>query len=165
MPEVITIRRRLVPLNYIALVEPFDPAQSRIQTDKDFRARVVMIDRESVLTEDTSAAFAEAHGSRMLPDEGVAVSPAIHFGVECFEPAEGFKPTRPYRSRLVWRDQDGNTQSKLLLGEPEAVLAVAVQGEPAPNGLEDNAGAPPPRAPTRRRPRRANRRSPVPNPV
>jgi len=29
----------------------------------------------------------------------------------------------------TWRDLDGNTQSKLLLSPPEAVLAVAVRGE------------------------------------
>jgi len=60
----------------------------------------------------------------------------IHFSVEAFTPVEGFNPAKPYRSRLLWRDQDGQTQSKLLLAEPEAVLAMAVRGEaqaaPAP---------------------------------
>jgi hypothetical protein len=126
----ITIGRRLVPLEHIALIEPFDVATpSRMQSDRAFQARVIMIDRESVLTEDTLAAFAEKHRFRVLSDDGIATNPAVHFSVEAFEPAEEFKPTKPYRSRLSWRDQDGQRYSKLLLAPPETVLAIAVRGE------------------------------------
>ena len=48
MLNTVTIGKRLYPLEQIALVEPFDPAaQSRMQTDRTFQARVVLIDRES----------------------------------------------------------------------------------------------------------------------
>jgi hypothetical protein len=119
MTTTITIGRRLVPLEHIALIEPFDAAaQTRMQSDRPFQARVVMIDRESVLTEEPLAAFAEKHRFRVLNDDGIATNPAVHFSVEAFEPAEEFKPAKPYRSRLLWRDQDGQMQSKLLLAPP-----------------------------------------------
>jgi len=130
MTNTVTIGKRLIPLDHIALVEPFDPsAHPGMKTDKAFKARVVLIDRQSVLTEEESAGFAEAHGFRMLAEEGVATNPAIRFAVETFEPAEGFEPTKPFRSRLLWRDLEGNTQSKLLLSTPEVVLAAVVTGE------------------------------------
>lgn len=101
MSEIVTVGRRLIPLDHIALVEPFDPSQSRIQTSKEFKARVVMIARESILAEDAPATFAEAHGLRMLPDEGIAVSRRVHFGVEHFEPAEGFSPPKASQVRAL----------------------------------------------------------------
>ena len=73
--------------------------------------------------------FAEANGFRMLKDDGVATNPAVHFRVETFMPQEGFTPAKAYASRLLWHDLDGNDQSKLLLTEPERVLAIAVRGE------------------------------------
>ena len=130
MTKTITIGRRLVPLDHIALVEPFDPsAHPGMKTDKAFKARVVLIDRQSVLTEETVEAFAQAHAFLLLVEDQVVTNPSIRFGVETFEPAEGFEPTKPFRTRLSWRDLDGNTQSKLLLSPPEAVLAVSVRGE------------------------------------
>jgi hypothetical protein len=138
---MVTIGKRLIPLGHIALLEPFDPsAHPGMKTDKAFKARVVLIDRQSVLTEDTVEVFATAYGFRMLASEGVAVSPSVRFGVETFVPAEGFEPNKPYKSRLSWRDRDGNTQSKLLLSAPESVLAIAVTGKP-----EGDAGGSKPR--------------------
>lgn len=125
----IVVGKRHIPLDHIALVEPFDPAAyPGMKTDKAFKARVVLIDRASVLTEETPEAFAEAQGFRMLAGESVATNPAIRFSVESFVPAEGFQPTKPFLTRLLWRDLDGNTQSKLLLSPPEVVLASAVTG-------------------------------------
>jgi hypothetical protein len=66
---------------------------------------------------------------RLLPDEQVAAHPTVSFHVETFAPAEGFQPTKPYTTRLRWRDRDGNDQSKLLLTTPETVLAAVVRGE------------------------------------
>jgi hypothetical protein len=83
---------------------------------------------DSVLTEETPQAFAAANGFRMLQMDGVATNPAVRFRVESFVPAEGFAPRKEYVTRLLWRDLDGNDQSKLLLSDPETVLAVAVRG-------------------------------------
>jgi hypothetical protein len=133
MTTTITIGRKLIPAEHIALIEPVEPAAlARMQTDRPFKARVVMIDRESVLTEQTAEDFAKAHGFRWIMEDGVGANPAIRFGVESFSPMDGFRPSKPYRSRLIWRDFDGNTQSKLFIATPEIVLAVAVTGEPLP---------------------------------
>ncbi len=146
MSDTVTVGKRLMPLEHIALIEPFDTAsQSKLQTDKPFQARIVLIDRESVLTEEALAAFAEKHAFRVLSEDGIATNPAIRFNVEAFEPAEGFKPTKPYRSRVSWRDRDGQVQSKLLLAEPERVLAVVVRGE------RQEAASVPPASPGRSR--------------
>ena len=91
----------------------------------------MLIDPYSVLTEDTVEAFTEANKFRRLPDDNVATNPAVRFRVETFEPSEGFQPRKPYQSRLKWRDQDGNEQSKLLLTKPETVIAVVLRGEAA----------------------------------
>jgi hypothetical protein len=145
----VTIGRRLVPLEHIALIEPFDAAaQMRMQSDRSFLTRVVMIDRESVLTEEPLATFAEKHRFRVLGDDGIATNPTIRFSVEAFEPAEEFKPTKPFRSRLLWRDQNGQMHSKLLLSAPENVLAVAVRGEskaPSSDTLQERKPRPSPR--------------------
>jgi hypothetical protein len=68
----------------------------------------------------------------------------VRFLVETFEPAEGFQPRKPYQSRLKWRDQDGNEQSKLLLTKPETVIAVVLRGQapPAPDQQETLSEAP-----------------------
>jgi hypothetical protein len=119
MTTTVTVGRRLVPINHIALVEPLDPvALARMQTERPFKSRVVLIDRESVLSEATPEAFATMHGFRWLAEEQVAINGAIRFGVETFEAGEGFSPTKPYQSRLLWRNFDGDTMSKLLVTTP-----------------------------------------------
>lgn len=166
MSKTVTLGKRLIPLDHIALVEPFDPAANpRMQSERPFKARVVLIDRESVLTEQAPASFAEEHGFRMLAEDGVGTNPELRFGVETFEPAEGFQPTKPYKTRLVWRDLDGNTQSKLLLSPPETVLAIAVRGEEeTPSATEDGVSSG--RRASRRGQRRSRRTAPTaPEPV
>lgn len=150
----VTIGRRLIPLDHIALVEPFDPASHPdMKTDKDFKARVVLIDRQSVLMEDAIETFAAAHEFRLLVADQVITNPSFRFAVEAFAPSEGFEPTKPFKTRLSWHDLDGNTQSKLLLSEPETVLAVAVTGQPAPESENEK-----PRAGGGRKPRQPRRR-------
>jgi hypothetical protein len=148
MSTFVTVGKRLIPREHIALVEPYDPAANpRLQTSRDFLARVMLINRDSILIEESPEAFAKANEFRMLADDNVATNPVVHFKVETFEPTEGFNPSKPYATRLKWRDLDGNDQSKLLLSKPEVVLAVAVKGEgTSPNGAD-------------KRPRRANRRT------
>lgn len=127
----VTVGKRLIPRQHIALVEPFDPsAHPGMKTEKAFKARVVLIDRQSVLTEDPPEAFTSAQGFRLLVDERIGINTAaIRFNVETFAPTEGFEPTKPYKSRLMWRDLEGNTQSKLMLSLAEHVLAIVVKGE------------------------------------
>jgi hypothetical protein len=125
----ITIGKRLVPLEHIALFEPFDPAnQQKMRSDKPFQTRIVLVNRESVLTEEALSALAEQNGFRMLAEDNVAANPAVLFSVEAFEASGDFQPTKPYRSRLLWRDPTGKAQSKLLLTAPEDVLALVVRG-------------------------------------
>jgi hypothetical protein len=151
--NIIAIGRKRFPIEEIALVEPFQPPAeppSRFTSDKEFKARVVLIDRYSALTENTVEAFADANKFRLLPDDNVATNPAVRFRVETFEPSEGFQPRKPYQSRLKWRDQDGNEQSKLLLTKPETVIAVVLRGEevPVPDDPQQTPGEAP--APQRR---------------
>ena len=68
------------------------------------------------------------HGLHLFTEDSVAVNQAIVFRVEMFEPTEGFNPTKPYKTRLKWRDLAGNEQSKLLLTEPETVENVLTTG-------------------------------------
>lgn len=129
MTNYITVGRRLIPLRHIAFVEPYDPeANPDFQTTREYRGRLVTIDRESVLIEEAPQAFATSHGFRMLNADRVATNPAVHFRVESFLPKEGFVPSKAFATRLLWRNLDGDEQSKLLLSEPETVLAVVVDG-------------------------------------
>lgn len=134
MSNFIIVGKRLIPREHIAFVEPFDAnANPRFQTTRDFQGRAVMVNRDSILLEERPEAFAEVNGFRMLPFDRVATNPAVHFRVEQFLPAEGFVPAKAFATRLLWRDLDGNDQSKLLLSEPETVLTIAVTGQaPAP---------------------------------
>jgi hypothetical protein len=79
--KTVIIGKRLVPVEQIALVEPFDAAAAnpRFQSDKDFKARVVLLNRDSILTEEPPARFAEAHGFRRLAEEDVGTNPLVHF--------------------------------------------------------------------------------------
>ena len=133
MENVITVGKRLLPVEQIALVEPFDPSSNPdFKPEKEFKARVVLLNRDTVLTETTPEEFATAHGFRFLTEDNVGANPALAFRVESFEATESFKPTKPYRTRLKWRDQEGDEQSKLLLTTPETVLAVVLRrGEAA----------------------------------
>ncbi|MCP3439810.1 hypothetical protein [Bradyrhizobium sp. CCGUVB14] len=129
----ITIGKRLIPLEHIALLEPFDPSQQqRMQSERPFQTRLVLVNRDSVLSEDALATLAEQNGFRIFADENIATNPAILFSVEGFEAEKSgdFQPTKPYRSRLLWRDPiTGKAHSKLLLAAPEDVLATVVRGE------------------------------------
>lgn len=161
MSDTVTLGKRLVPVEQIVLIEPFDPsAHPRMQTHRPFKARVVLRNRDSILTEEPAEVFAEAHAFRSLPEDAVFTNPEIHFSVEVFHPEGDFNPDKAYQSRLLWRDFDGNTQSKLLLTKPEDVLAIAVRGErtaPDQSGTAEAAQEPQPKAGRRRSRRQAPR--------
>jgi hypothetical protein len=148
MQDVITLGKRLVPLEQIALIEPFDPASNpEFKPEKDFKSRVVLLNRDTVLAETTPQEFAEGHGFRLLGEDGAAINPAIAFRVETFTPTESFSPQKPYVTRLKWRDPEGNEHSKLLLTQPETVIAVVLRGGVEP----DPAAKGPPRPAARSR--------------
>jgi hypothetical protein len=103
--STITIGKSLVPLEHTALVEHFDlAANTRLQTERAFKSRVVLISRDSVLTEQPWDEFAKEHGFRVLAEDLVATNPAVQFRVQTFEPSGDFQPTKPYATRLLWRD-------------------------------------------------------------
>lgn len=145
MENVITLGKRFLPVEQIALVEPFDPTSNPdFKPEKEFKARVVSLNRDTVLTEMTPQEFAKAQGFRMLTEDNVAANPTIAFSVESFQPTESFKPAKPYLTRLKWRDREGNEQSKLLLTKPEAVLALVLrQPDAAPSAQKKPAKRPP----------------------
>jgi hypothetical protein len=117
--KVLTIGKRLVPLEQVACVEPFDPAANpEFKPEKEFKSRLVLLNRDIVLTEQSPQEFATEHELHLFTKDSVAVNQAIVFRVETFEPTEGFNPTKPYKTRLKWRNLAGNEQSKLLLTEP-----------------------------------------------
>jgi hypothetical protein len=146
--QIITIGRRVIAADQIAVIEPFDPASNpEFQPEKEYKARIVLLNRDTVLTEITTQEFAAANGFYLLSDEAIAVSSSLAFGVESFTPTEKFKPEKAYRSRIKWRDPDGNEQSKLLLMEPETVvLELSRRGSTKPDEAR-----PTPRRPARRR--------------
>jgi hypothetical protein len=135
MNVTVTIGNRLVPLEHIVAVEPFDPeTRLPIATTRSFQGRVVLLDRESFLTEDPIDALALKHGFSLLREDRMYVNAVdVRFDVETFVPTQGFEPTKPFKSRLIWRDRNGEKQSKLLLSEPQTVLAIAVRGESDPS--------------------------------
>jgi len=121
--EVITLGKRLVPAEQIAFIEAFDPASNpEFKPDRDFKGRIVLLNRDTVLTEMTPQAFAEEHKMRLLTEDNIAVGPTIALKVETFAPTESFRPSKAYLTRLKWRDHDGNEQSKLLVTAPEIVV-------------------------------------------
>jgi hypothetical protein len=150
MDTIISIGRQLVPVENIALVEPFDPnANPEFQPPKDFKSRIVLLNRVSVLSEMTPKEFAAAYGFHLLADDDVAANPALAFRVETFAPTDSFTPSKPYQTRLLWQDGSRTDQSKLLLTKPETVIALVLRA-----GKHDGAAATAPRRSPRGRRRR-----------
>lgn len=130
MSNLMRIGKRLVPIEHVALIEPYvQTPDSPIRTQREFRSRIVLLNRDSVLSETAPGELAEVHAFRLLPVDSVATNPGIRFAVEEFAPAANFKPSKDYLTRLSWHDLDGNSQSKLLLTTPEETLSIAVRGD------------------------------------
>jgi hypothetical protein len=139
MQNIITVGEEYVPVEQIAYIEPFEPpANGQFKSDKPWKGRVVLLNRESVLTEDTPHDFAKANEFRFLPEDNVATNPMISFRVRRFKPTEDFNPGKPYETQLQWRDPEGNPRRKLLLTKPEIVIAIALRGGTEP-GVEGKA--------------------------
>jgi hypothetical protein len=121
--DIIIIGKRLISLGEIACVEPFDPAANpEFKPEKDFKSRLVLLNRDIVLSENSPQEFAEANGFHLLAEDNVAVNPSLAFRVETFAPTDDFKPAKAYRTRIKWNDSNGKEQSKLLVMEPEMVV-------------------------------------------
>jgi hypothetical protein len=130
MQNVIIIEREHVPVEQIAYIEAFEtPANAEFKPDKSYKGRVVLLNREGVLTEDTPA---EANEFRFLPEDNVATNPLISFRVRSFALTVDYNPAKPYQTRLMWRDLAGDSRSKLLLTKPEMVIAIVLRGETEP---------------------------------
>lgn len=68
--KVITIGKRLVPSEQIAFVEVFDPSSNpEFKPEKEFKGRVVLLNREIVLTEQTPEQFAVARSGRRRAEQ------------------------------------------------------------------------------------------------
>jgi hypothetical protein len=120
---ILTIGKRLISLDQVAYVEAFDPAANpEFKPEKDFKARLVLLNRDVVLSANSPQEFAEANGFHWLAEDNVAANPSLAFRVETFTPTESFKPGKAYRTRIKWRDANGNEHSKLLVMEPETVV-------------------------------------------
>ena len=134
MTNHVRVSRRLVPIEQIALIEPYSPDISApLRSERDFKARIVLLDKDSVLSEDPPAELAKAQGFRTISPDQVSTNPQVAYWVETFEAGASFTPARPFLSRLLWRGPTGAVPSKLLLAAPETVLAVAVRGLPDPD--------------------------------
>jgi len=158
MQNILTIGQEYVPIEQIAYIEPFEPpANGQFKSDKPYKGRVVLLNRESILTEDTPQDFAQANGFRLIPEDNVATNPAISFRVRGFKPTENFKPRKEFQTQLVWRDPDGDNRNKLLITHPETVIAIVIRGETEP-GAEHKAR---PRRPAQAR---ASRKRSAPRP-
>jgi hypothetical protein len=71
------------------------------------KGRVILLNRDLVLTEQTPTSFAEEHAFEWLVDDQIALNRRVAFKVETFEPREGFTPAKPFKTRLKWRDPAG----------------------------------------------------------
>ena len=91
----------------------------------------MLLNRETVLTEDTPKDFAEANEFRLLPEDNVATNPLISFRVRSFVPTDSYNPGKPFQTRLMWRDPSGDSRSKLLLTKPEMVISIVLRGQAA----------------------------------
>lgn len=150
MSNLMHVGKKLIPIEHVALIEPYIPTpDSPIKTTREFKSRIVLLNRDSVLSETAPGEMAEVHSFRMLASDSVATNPAIHFGVERFVPAENFTPSKDYLTRLSWTDLEGNSQSKLLLTSPEDVLSIAIRGD-MPDATEPEVREVPPRRRRRR---------------
>jgi hypothetical protein len=130
MNNIITVVRQRLPLEQIALVEPFDPnANPDFKPHKEFKSRVVLLNRDVVLSEMTLDEFVEAHRFGRLREDNLVSNPAVSFRVETFTASKDFAPSRPFKTRLLWRDGTGGVNSRLLVSDPDVVIAAVVRVE------------------------------------
>lgn len=161
MTNVITIGRRLIPLDQIAYIEPFDPASATgIESTRKFEARITLLNRDSCLAEAPVGSFVTEHKFRLIEQDHVALNPLVDYRVEIFEPRDDFNSSKEFKTRLLWRDHRGNDFSKLLVAAPQDVLALVMEAEALPP-TEAKLGDPPARASRRRSQSKSPARQPA----
>jgi hypothetical protein len=80
MTNVIQVSRRIIPVEHVALVEPFvSDANAPLRSAREFKSRIVLLDKDSVLSEDTPAQLAKAHAFRMIAADQVATNPVVAY--------------------------------------------------------------------------------------
>ncbi len=157
MNNVITVGRRLVPVEQIAFIETFDASTaSGLESTRPFKARIKLLNRDSCLTETPFETLVEGHNFRLFKEDGVAINPRVDYSVETFEPTEDFTPAKPFKTRLLWKDPRGKECSKLLVASPEAVLAVVTANDNSADQVEKGS-EPPNRAKRQRSSKRPSR--------
>lgn len=133
------IGKLFIPAEHVAYVEPFDPSSTnpKFKSQEEFKSRVVLINRESILVAALMEEFVEKHGLKLLAEDQLAVNVGpVSFRVEAFAPSENFNPAKPYRSRLKWRGLDNTEHSKLLLIEPALLAGLAASQPKAEDALQ-----------------------------
>jgi hypothetical protein len=128
MQNILTLGRHMIPVEHIVRVEAFDPAQNPdFNSDRPYRSRVVLVNGDTHLSEEMLEPLTGKIGFRFLAQDQTAFSPHLAYRVETFMPTATFTPEKPFKTRLKWRDADGEEQSKLLLTPPEIVISIVMQ--------------------------------------
>lgn len=106
--KVITIGKKLVSVEQVAFVEPFDPtANPEFKPEKDYKGRIVMLNRDIVLTEQTPQEFAAEHELHLftediLLDEAQDTNPVV-LDVLRKQPAQMIYVGDKYQQIYEWR--------------------------------------------------------------
>jgi hypothetical protein len=130
MENIITVGQHHLAIGQVACVEPFDASAQRedFRSDKPYRSRIVLLNRDTHLSEDTPEAFVTRYGFLFLAEDETAFNPGLFYKVSSFTPTATFNPRKPFKTGVEWTDAFGEKQRKLLLTQPEIVLATLVRG-------------------------------------
>ena len=133
MQNILTLGRHLIPVEHIVWIEAFDPAQNPdFHSDRPYRSRVVLVNCDTHLSEETLEALAGKCGLRFLAQDQTAFNPHLTYRIETFAPTPTFTPEKPFKTRLKWWNADGEEQSKLLLTPREIVISIVMQAAAQP---------------------------------
>lgn len=80
------------------------------------------------MSEEAPEQLPKAHCFLWIEADKVVTKPNIILRRRDVHRTESFDPSKPFPSRLAWNDEEGNMQSKLMVTDPEALLAIVVRG-------------------------------------
>ena len=163
MENVVIVEGNYVPNEDIVLVEPFVPrTDSQPRSGPTYNSRVVRLQGDNFLIRMTPDEFAKKHDFRLLPEDNVAINPALamKFRIQKFEPTATYSPDKPYLTRLTWpaSNPDEAARWKLLLTKPDDVYAMLHTKNPQPSASPDST----PDGPTRPGRQRRDPKGPAP---